>query len=282
MNAGLCLDGLLSEQRRKTGWLRAAAAGDPGPWRQQALLGRHRWDADALRDLVRAYVVAHLADDAAGLVIDETGFLKQGKASCGVARQYTGPAGKITNCRIGVLAVVAAQEMGAGRVIVIGAPEQPRLALCRQFGAEATVDITEHAPGAPRIAAVRDIVGGFGADIVMDCSGHPSAGPEGIEMLRDGGTYIEMGQFTDAGAIETSWHRFCAKDITLLGSWAFTADDIWTGIQMLHRARDRYPFHTLQMRFPLSEQGIAEAVAAARAMRCMKATIVPAPDLADR
>ncbi len=52
-----------------------------------------------------------------------------------------------------------------------------------------------------RIKAVRDIVGGFGADLVMDCSGHPSAGPEGIEMLRDGGTYVEMGQFTDAGSI---------------------------------------------------------------------------------
>jgi SRSO17 transposase len=104
VNAGLYLDGLLGDERRKTGWMRAEAAGDPGPWRQQALLGRDRWDADALRDLVRDYVVEHLADDDAVLVVDETGFLKQGKASCGVARQYTGPAGKITNCQIGVFA----------------------------------------------------------------------------------------------------------------------------------------------------------------------------------
>ena len=104
VNAGLFLDGLLSAERRKTGWMRAEAAGDPGPWRQQELLGRDRWDADALRDLVREYVVEHLADDDAVLVIDETGFLKQGKASCGVARQYTGSAGKITNCQIGVFA----------------------------------------------------------------------------------------------------------------------------------------------------------------------------------
>ena len=97
VNAGLFLDGLLGDERRKTGWMRAEAAGDPGPWRQQALLGRDRWDADALRDLVREYVVEHLADDDAVLVIDETGFLKQGTASCGVARQYTGSAGKITN-----------------------------------------------------------------------------------------------------------------------------------------------------------------------------------------
>ncbi len=104
MNAGLFLDGLLGDERRKTGWMRAEAAGDPGPWRQQALLGRDRWEADALRDIVRDYVVEHLADDDAVLVIDETGFLKQGKGSCGVARQYTGSAGKITNCQIGVFA----------------------------------------------------------------------------------------------------------------------------------------------------------------------------------
>src|SRR5271168_5094774 len=92
-SASLFLDGLLGDERRKTGWMRAEAAGDPGPWRQQALLGRGRWNADALRDIVRDYVVENLAADDAVLVIDETGFLKQGKASCGVGRQYTGSAG---------------------------------------------------------------------------------------------------------------------------------------------------------------------------------------------
>ena len=103
-SAGQFLDGLLGNERRKTGWMRAEAAGDAGPWRQQALLGRGYWDADALRDIVRDYTLETLADEAAVLVIDETGFLKQGKASCGVARQYTGSAGKITNCQIGVFA----------------------------------------------------------------------------------------------------------------------------------------------------------------------------------
>lgn len=103
-SANLFLDGLLGDERRKTGWMRAEAAGDPGPWRQQAILGRGRWNADSLRDIVRDYVVENLATNDAVLVIDETGFLKQGKASCGVARQYTGSAGKITNCQIGVFA----------------------------------------------------------------------------------------------------------------------------------------------------------------------------------
>src|SRR4051812_33818 len=109
-SAGLFLDGLLGEEQRKTGWMRAEAAGDPGPWRQQAILGRGRWDADALRDIVREYVVETLAEPNAVLVVDETGFLKQGKASCGVARQYTGSAGKITNCQIGVFAAYVSRR----------------------------------------------------------------------------------------------------------------------------------------------------------------------------
>jgi len=109
-SASQFLDGLLGNEPRKTGWMRAEAASDPGPWRQQAILGRGRWDADDLRDIVRDYALETLADDEAVLVIDETGFLKQGKASCGVARQYTGSAGKITNCQIGVFAAYVSRH----------------------------------------------------------------------------------------------------------------------------------------------------------------------------
>ncbi len=109
-SAGLFLDGLLGPERRKTGWMRAEAAGDPGPWRQQAILGRGRWDADVLRDVVRDYALETLADPDGALVIDETGFLKQGKSSCGVGRQYTGSAGKITNCQVGVFAAYVSRH----------------------------------------------------------------------------------------------------------------------------------------------------------------------------
>ncbi len=87
-----------------------AAAGDPGPWRQQAILGRGQWDADVLRDIVRDYALETLTDEDAVLVVDETGSLKQGKASCGVARQYTNSAGKITNCQIGVFAAYVSRH----------------------------------------------------------------------------------------------------------------------------------------------------------------------------
>ena len=114
-SAGLFLSALLGPERRKTGWMRAEAAGDPGPWRQQALLGRATWDANALRDLVRDYAVETLSEPDAVLVVDETGFLKQGRSSCGVGRQYTGSAGKITNCQIGVF---AAYVSGKGHAFI--------------------------------------------------------------------------------------------------------------------------------------------------------------------
>jgi len=69
-SAAAFLDGLLGPEQRKTGWMRAEAAGDPGPWRQQAVLGRSRWQADALRDLVRDDVLETLAEPDAVLVFD--------------------------------------------------------------------------------------------------------------------------------------------------------------------------------------------------------------------
>ena len=188
-----------------------------------------------------------------------------------VVVQGTGP--------IGILAIAAALEMGAGRVVAVGAPETPRLELARKFGAEATVNIEKEITAEARIKAVREIVGGYGADLVIDCSGHPSAGPEGIEFLRDGGTYVEMGQFTDAGSIETSWHRICTKDINILGSWAFTANDLPKGVDLLWQSRDKYPFYEMQTLFEFSEDGITKAIDEAMKMRTVKSTIVPNPQL---
>ena len=74
------------------------------------MLGRSHWEADALRDVVRDYALETLAAPGATLVIDETGFLKQGQNSCGVGRQYTGSVGKITNCQIGVFAAYVSDQ----------------------------------------------------------------------------------------------------------------------------------------------------------------------------
>jgi SRSO17 transposase len=96
------LQGLLCPVERKNGWQLAENAGDRTPDGVQDFLARMRWDADQVRDDLRAYVVAHLGDAEAVLVLDETGFVKKGTKSVGVQRQYSGTAGRIENCQIGV------------------------------------------------------------------------------------------------------------------------------------------------------------------------------------
>jgi SRSO17 transposase len=98
--------GLLAPLERKNSWTLAESAGEPVPDGMQRLLAAADWDADAVRDDVRDYVIEHLApgpgDSAGVLVVDETGFLKKGTKSAGVARQYSGTAGRIENSQIGV------------------------------------------------------------------------------------------------------------------------------------------------------------------------------------
>jgi SRSO17 transposase len=96
------LRGLLAPIERKNGWQLAEIAGDRTPDGVQDFLARVHWDADRVRDDLRAYVVEQLGDGQAVLVLDETGFVKKGDKSCGVQRQYSGTAGRIENCQIGV------------------------------------------------------------------------------------------------------------------------------------------------------------------------------------
>ncbi len=97
------LSGLLADVRRKNSWQMAEAIGEARPRGVQHLLNDARWDPDTVRDDLREYVVDHLADERSGvLIIDETGFLKKGEKSVGVAPQYTGTAGKRENAQVGV------------------------------------------------------------------------------------------------------------------------------------------------------------------------------------
>jgi SRSO17 transposase len=104
------LQGLLSSIERKNSWQLAEQAGEPGPHKFQHLLGRAAWEADAVRDDLRAYVVEHLGDLEGVLIVDETGFLKKGEHSVGVQRQYSGTAGRIENCQIGVFLAYATER----------------------------------------------------------------------------------------------------------------------------------------------------------------------------
>ena len=107
--AGAFLDGLLSGVERKTGWLMAEQAGLARPHRMQSLLGRASWSADALRDGVRDYALEALGDPDGVLIVDETGFVKKGEHSVGVARQYSGTAGRIENAQVGVFLAYASR-----------------------------------------------------------------------------------------------------------------------------------------------------------------------------
>jgi SRSO17 transposase len=153
--AGAFLDGLLSGVERKTGWLMAEQAGLAGPYRMQSLLGRSAWSADALRDRVRGYVFEALGDPDGVLVVDETGFLKKGDQSVGVARQYSGTAGRVENAQVGVFLAYASR---VGQALI-----DRRLYLPESWASAADRRAKAHVPPeiafATKIAMARELIG---------------------------------------------------------------------------------------------------------------------------
>jgi SRSO17 transposase len=107
--------GLLSGAERKNSWTIAEQAGDLSPDGMQRLLNHYRWDADEVRDDLRGYVLGNLGDPSGVAVADETGFLKKGTRSAGVQRQYSGTAGRIENCQLGVFLTYASAK---GRALI--------------------------------------------------------------------------------------------------------------------------------------------------------------------
>jgi len=142
--AGRYLAGLVGRVERKNGWQMAEHLGESGPQGVQRLLNAADWDADAVRDDLRAYVVEHLGDPDGVLVIDETGFLKKGTKSVGVKRQYSGTAGRIENCQIGVFLAYATAQ---GRAFLDRA-----LYLPEEWAAEGTRRVEAGVPSAVAFA----------------------------------------------------------------------------------------------------------------------------------
>ena len=143
---------------------------------------------------------------------------------------------------VGLNAAIFAQLAGALRVFVVGAPK-PRLEAAKKIGAEDVLDITEVADAANRAAWVRDRTAGRGADVVIEASGNPAAVPEGLEMLRDAGRYLVVGQYTDAGDAVVNPHRHInRKHATVLGCWGFEFTHFYRALKMMakHNARFRW------------------------------------------
>ena len=141
------LRGLLSPIGRKNGWQLAEALGDRTPHGVQHLLGRAEWSADAVRDDLLGYVEEHLADPQGILIIDETGFLKKGTKSVGVARQYSGAAGRVENCQIGVFAAYVSPTRANSRTLVDRA-----LYLPKEWAEDAERRREAHVPESVRFA----------------------------------------------------------------------------------------------------------------------------------
>ncbi|SNT10426.1 MULTISPECIES: IS701 family transposase [unclassified Azospirillum] len=153
-SASAFIDGLLSDAERKTGWLLSEQAGLSRPYRMQSLLGRSRWDADAVCRTVRAYVLEALGGGEGVLVVDETGFVKKGAHSVGVGRQYSGTAGRIENCQVGVFLAYAGPW---GQALI-----DRRLYLPKDWAGDAArrakAQVPEDVTFAPKTKIARDLI----------------------------------------------------------------------------------------------------------------------------
>jgi len=159
---------------------------------------------------------------------------------------------------VGLNALIFASLSGALRVLVIGAPEA-RLAAARRLGAEATLDVEAVADPDARVRWVLERTQGRGADVVIEASGNPAAVREGLEMLRDAGRYVVVGQYTDAGDVALNPHRHLnRKHVELFGCWGFEFTHLQRALELLALHKRRFGWRELVTReYPLVEAGSA-------------------------
>ncbi|MGN6361610.1 MAG: zinc-binding dehydrogenase [Thermomicrobiales bacterium] len=174
---------------------------------------------------------------------------------------------------LGVYATAVAKELGAGQVIVVdGVPE--RLELARAFGAAATIDLRELPQASDRVQRVHELTGGWGADVVAELAGFARVVPEGVLMLGRTGTYIEIGNISPGQTVtfDPSWLTLQNKSV--LGILYYEAEHLKQALDLVHRARRKYPFErVLSHTFPLDQ--VNEAFQAADRGEVTRASIRP-------
>jgi threonine dehydrogenase-like Zn-dependent dehydrogenase len=174
---------------------------------------------------------------------------------------------------VGIAALAVAQSAGAGRVIVIGAPTS-RLEMAKRFGANRVISIEELKSPADRIAEVRRLTGGYGADVVLECVGAPSAVAEGMEMCRDGGKYLVLGHYCDAGPVSWNPHVVTRKQLTVVGAWSSEPRHLKSALEFIRCMQKNYPFaEMVSHRFALDRAD--EALATTAGWQCAKSVLVP-------
>lgn len=159
---------------------------------------------------------------------------------------------------VGLNAAIFASLVGASRVLVVGGPEE-RLAAARRLGAEDVCDVTTMTDPAARVRFVLERTGGRGADVAIEASGNPTAVTEGLEMVRDAGRYVVVGQYTDGGEVSLNPHRHLnRKHVTLLGCWGYEYTHLHRSLLMMARHNARFRWRELVSRqYELEEAGRA-------------------------
>jgi L-iditol 2-dehydrogenase len=174
---------------------------------------------------------------------------------------------------VGLSALAFASLAGALRVFVIGAPAV-RLEAARRLGAEDTLDVSVARPE-ERVAWVLDRTEGRGADVVIEASGNPAAVTEGLEMVRDAGRYVVVGQYTDAGDVTINPHRHInRRHATVLGCWGYEYTHLFRATLLMARHRARFAWSSLVTR-EYSLADAARALADMEALAVVKALIRP-------
>jgi threonine dehydrogenase-like Zn-dependent dehydrogenase len=176
---------------------------------------------------------------------------------------------------VGISALAVAKDAGASQVIVIGGPKH-RLEMARRFGADHIIDLEEVREAPARIEAVRQLTGGYGADAVLECVGIPSAVPEGMEMCRDGGKFLVLGHYCDAGSVSLNPHVITRKQLQVFGSWSSEPRHLKAAIEFLRARQREFPFHSMVThRFSLEQAN--EALATTARWESAKSVLVPNP-----
>jgi threonine dehydrogenase-like Zn-dependent dehydrogenase len=165
-----------------------------------------------------------------------------------VVVQGTGP--------VGLAAIAVCRAAGASRIIAVGAPKH-RLELARNFGADSTIDVDEVPAAEDRRRLVLEQTGSYGADVVIECVGHPNAVNEGLEFCRDGAQFLVLGQYGNAGNILFNPHTVTRKQLRLIGSWGFEPRHVNAALAMLASGWASKFASAVTHRFPLAEANAA-------------------------
>jgi D-arabinose 1-dehydrogenase-like Zn-dependent alcohol dehydrogenase len=174
---------------------------------------------------------------------------------------------------VGLAALAVSLQSGASKVIVIGAPQR-RLDFALEFGAHGVISVEKATTAEERRKQLFDQIGPYGADVVVECVGRPFAVPEGWELVRDGGKYLVLGQYANAGEVMMNPHTITRKQLQVIGSWGFEPRHVDAALKLLEDKHWQSRFaNEVTDRYPLERAN--EALAKARTQSGGKTVITP-------